>query len=274
MEDDKKENTAAPANGEADAPGQKDAELAIYANGVHKKYLSNEVLRGFDLAVPKGKAYGCAGVNGAGKSTFLKCLLDFCHYDKGTIEIFGQSSKNRLSRSRICFLPERFVPPYYLNGRQFVKFVMSLNHERYDEDRTVEMLKSMDLDLEALEKPVRSFSKGMTQKLGLASIFLLKRDLYILDEPMSGLDPKARALLKRLFRKIHDEDGGTLFFTSHSLSDIEEVCEEMALLHGGKVCFAGPPDDLLAHKGGETLEDAFMKLIQEPAATGEASAAS
>ena len=245
-------------------PADNGDALAISAHGVHKSYLSNTVLRGFDLAVPQGKAYGCAGVNGAGKSTFIKCLLDFCHYDKGKIEIFGRSSKNRLSRSRMCFLPERFVPPYYLNGRQFVKFVMSLNQEHYEEDKTVDMLHAIDLDLEALEKPVRSFSKGMTQKLGLASIFLLKRDLYVLDEPMSGLDPKARALLKRLFRKIH-EDGGTLFFTSHSLSDIEEVCEEMALLHGGKVCFAGTPDELLKNQeGSQSLEDAFMKLIEHP----------
>ncbi len=246
---------------------------AITARDVHKSYLRNKVLKGFDLTVPRGKAYGCAGVNGAGKSTFIKCLLDFCHYDKGTIEIFGRSSRDRLSRENMCFLPERFVPPYYLNGRQFVKFVMSLNHEDYDEGKTVEMLNSIDLDLEALDKPVRSFSKGMTQKLGLASIFLLERDLYILDEPMSGLDPKARALLKRLFRRIND-GGGTLFFTSHSLSDIEEVCEEMALLHGGRVCFSGTPDGLLReYEGSKTLEDAFMMLIEEPEESGEAQAA-
>ena len=244
--------------------GKADASLAIQAIDVHKKYLDNKVLRGFDLEVPTGTAYGCAGVNGAGKSTFLKCLLDFCHYTKGTINLFGQPSKERRSRSRICFLPERFVPPYYLNGRQFIKFVLSLNQGVYDEQKTVQMLEDLDLDLEALSKPVRSFSKGMTQKLGLASIFLLERDLYILDEPMSGLDPKARALLKRIFRRIH-EGGATLFFTSHSLSDIEEVCEVMALLHDGKVCFSGTPDELISQMGGGlSLEDAFMKLIQAP----------
>ena len=183
---------------------------AIYAKDVYKNYLDNKVLRGFDLSVPQGLSYGCAGVNGAGKSTFLKCMLDFCYYDKGTIEIFGKMSKKRTSRSNICFLPERFVPPYYLNGRQFIKFVMSLNHQEYNEQATVEMLTALDLDLEALKKSVRSYSKGMTQKLGLASIFLLKRDLYILDEPMSGLDPKARALLKVIFKEIVDA-GSTLF---------------------------------------------------------------
>lgn len=241
-----------------------DKELAIEARGVHKKYLQNHVLRGFDLEVPARMAFGCAGVNGAGKSTFLKCLLDFCYYDKGDIKIFGKPSKNRSSRARLCFLPERFVPPYYLNGRQFVKFILSLNHASYDEQKTAAMLKDIDLDLDALKKPVRSFSKGMTQKLGLASIFLLERDLYILDEPMSGLDPKARALLKRLFQRIRDR-GASLFFTSHSLSDIDEVCERMALLHAGKVAFIGTPAELMKEQGGAaSLEEAFMCLISQP----------
>lgn len=237
---------------------------AIIAQGVHKNYLDNAVLRGFDLKVPRGVSYGCAGVNGAGKSTFLKCLLDFCYFSKGTIEIFGLSSKKRASRANICFLPERFVPPYYLNGRQFIKFVMSLNQQEYNEAAAVKMLHALDLDLTALKKSVRSYSKGMTQKLGLASIFLLKHDLYILDEPMSGLDPKARALLKVIFKDIVAA-GATLFFTSHSLSDIEEVCEEMALLHDGRVCFAGTPAQLLKEQNdAPTLEAAFMQLIKAP----------
>ena len=240
------------------------AEFAIHAVDVHKNYLDNKVLRGFDLAVEKGKSFGCAGINGAGKSTFIKCLLDFCHYQSGTIKIFDLSSKNRLSRARLCFLPERFVPPYYLNGRQFIKFIMSLNNEKYDEAKAVEMVESIDLEIDALRKPVRSYSKGMTQKLGLATIFLLDRELYILDEPMSGLDPKARALVKLLLKKMHNM-GKTLFFTSHSLPDIEEVCEEMALLHGGKVRYTGTPDDLLGQLGHvDNLEEAFMVLIEEP----------
>ena len=242
--------------------------MAIHAQNVHKSYLTNHVLRGFSLDVPAGKSFGCAGVNGAGKSTFLKCLLDFCYYNKGEIEIFGQPSSEYSSRSLLGFLPERFFPPYYLNGREFIKFVLSLNQTRFDEDKTVAMFDSLDLDLDTLKRPVRSFSKGMTQKLGLAGVFLLDRELYILDEPMSGLDPKARALLKRKLKEIHS-GGSTIFFTSHSLSDIEEVCEDMALLHGGKVRFTGKPQDLMAQRGGsETLEEAFLKVItEEPSQT-------
>ena len=236
---------------------------AIQAKQVRKSYLVNEVLKGFDLTVPHGMSYGCAGVNGAGKSTFLKCLLDFCHYSGGSISIYGVPSTQRHSRARLAFLPERFVPPYYLNGRSFIKMVMQLNSEHYNEKEARQMLEYLDLDQAALSKPVRSFSKGMTQKLGLAACFLLKRDLYILDEPMSGLDPKARALLKRQFRRLLDQ-GATIFFTSHSLSDIEEVCEEMALLDRGRVQFAGRPDELRSRYGGgdHSLEEAFLRLIQ------------
>lgn len=249
------------------------ASLAIHAQGVHKNYLSNHVLRGFDLAVPAGKSFGCAGVNGAGKSTFLKCLLDFCYYTAGTISIFGEPSAKYSSRMRLGFLPERFYPPYYLNGRQFIKFVLSLNRAEYQEQKTIAMLEALDLDLDTLKKPVRLFSKGMTQKLGLASVFLLERELYILDEPMSGLDPKARALLKRKLKEIHTV-GSTIFFTSHSLSDIEEVCEEMAVLHGGRVCFTGKPQTLLGERGGsDSLEEAFLKIIaEEPAVAVEQTA--
>ena len=240
-----------------------DKEVAIEARQVRKSYLANEVLKGFDMVVPHGMSYGCAGINGAGKSTFLKCLLDFCHYSSGSISIYGVPSTQRRARERLAFLPERFVPPYYLNGRNFIKMVMHLNRERYSEQEARKMLDHLDLDLTALNKSVRSFSKGMTQKLGLAACFLLRRDLYILDEPMSGLDPKARALVKRQFRRLL-EDGATIFFTSHLLSDIEEVCEEMVLLDRGLVQFAGRPDDLRSKYGGgkESLEEAFLHLIK------------
>ena len=235
---------------------------AIKATGLRKAYLSNEVLRGFSISVRAGLTYGCAGVNGAGKSTFLKCLLDFCHYATGSLEIFGISSRLRSARARMSFLPERFVPPYYLNGRNFVKIVLSLNNHSYDETEVLAMFQNLDLDREALEKPVRSFSKGMTQKLGLASIFLLRRDLYIFDEPMSGLDPKARALLKKQFKRLK-ERSASLFFTSHSLFDIEEVCDQMAVLHQGLVAYEGSPRDLASQSSSGSLEEAYLALIQK-----------
>lgn len=100
----------------------------------------------------------------------------------------------------------------------------------------------------------------MTQKLGLAACFLARKDLYVLDEPLSGLDPKARALCKALLRRIGD-DGGTVFFTSHSLADVEEICDLMALLHEGRVLFSGAPAELRERTRKASLEEAFLKCI-------------
>ncbi len=123
------------------------------------------------------------------------------------------------------------------------------------------MFAALDLDIAALGKPVRAYSKGMTQKLGLAACFLSGRDLYVLDEPMSGLDPKARARAKDLLLKLRSE-GRTLLLTSHSLADIEEICDQMAVLHGGTLAYIGAPRGLCERQGESSLELAFLKCIE------------
>ena len=112
-----------------------------------------------------------------------------------------------------------------------------------------------------LERPVRQLSKGMTQKLGLAAAFLLERDLYVLDEPMSGLDPAARVAVKSVLRRLAAE-GRTLFFTSHVLADVEELCSSLAVLEAGAVRFRGTAVDLCRRYGEERLEQAFMRCVR------------
>lgn len=236
--------------------------------GLNKSYHGVPVLREVGLSLRAGEFFGFAGINGAGKSTLLKCLLDFCHYESGEIRIFGESSRRPAARARVAFLPERFIPPYYLTGGEFLRMMAALRGTAYSPQRAAEMLEKLDLERAALSKPARSFSKGMTQKLGLAACFLSGRDFYVLDEPMSGLDPKARALVKRRFRELR-ADGATLFFTSHMLADIEEICETVAVLHGGKIRYSGPPAGMREKYGDGrgTLEDAYLHIIGEsPAA--------
>ena len=123
------------------------------------------------------------------------------------------------------------------------------------------MFAALDLEVPALDKPVRAYSKGMTQKLGLAACFLSQRDLYVLDEPMSGLDPKARDRAKDLLLNLKSE-GRTLLFTSHSLADVEEVCDRVTVLHGGAMAYAGAPRGLCERHGEASLERAFLKCIE------------
>ena len=123
------------------------------------------------------------------------------------------------------------------------------------------MLADLELDPSALERPVGQLSKGMTQKLGLLGCFLTKRDLYVLDEPMSGLDPSGRVAVKSVLGRLTRE-GRTLFFTSHVLSDVEELCSVIAVLAGGVIRFHGAPAELCARYSEPQLERAFIQCAR------------
>jgi ABC-2 type transport system ATP-binding protein len=150
---------------------------------VSKSFGSAAVLREIDFALPAGQFLGLAGLNGAGKTTLIKCLLDFCEVDAGDIEIHGIPCRRPEARSRLAFLPERFIPPYFLTGREFVRAMLRLWRRDYHEQRVRAMFGELGLEPGALDKPVRSYSKGMTQKLGWPRFFRARS--VCADEPMS-----------------------------------------------------------------------------------------
>ena len=236
---------------------------------VRKKFGGTVVLDGVDFDVTSGQFWGLAGVNGAGKTTLIKCLLDFIEPDSGSIELNGTSFREARSRRTLVYLPERFIPPYFLSGAEFIRSMLGLYGQQFDVDRVDAICEELELSPESLKKPVRSLSKGMTQKLGLAVCFLSRRDIYILDEPMSGLDPIARVRVKRLLAGLRSE-GRTVLFTSHSLPDIEEICDHMAVLHKGKIAWWGAPSDLRERSGGKSLETAFLECLETCDRTTEA----
>ena len=242
---------------------------ALRFTGVSKTYAgastgsSANALSGFTLDIAPCDCFGLVGANGAGKTTLIKCLLDFCEPDRvngGTIEIFGVSHRKTEARARLAYLPERFNPPFYLTGRDFLQYMAKMHRAVYDETTAVQLLQELDLAPAALDKAVRAYSKGMNQKLGLAACMLSGKDLYILDEPTSGLDPRARILLKRKLKALNDA-GKTIFFTSHALADVEEMCSRVAVIDGGKLCFAGTPTELMQAQNATSMEAAFMALV-------------
>jgi ABC-2 type transport system ATP-binding protein len=238
---------------------------ALQFSNVSKNFGTHAALKDVGFSVEREEYFALVGINGAGKTTLLKCLLDFCEINAGTIEIFGTSHRLTPARKRMSFLPERFIPPFYLTGRDFLQYMLKLQGLSYDPIRVEDMLVALDLDLAALRLPVRAYSKGMTQKLGLAACFLASKELYVLDEPTSGLDPKARARLKAKFRELRSQ-ARTMFFTSHTLADVEEMCDRMAVIHDGRVFFVGTPQQLCRLHTAPNLEQAFLSCIGEPGA--------
>lgn len=236
------------------------SDAALHFAQVTKSYSGVPALSDFTLEVQRGEFFGLVGVNGAGKTTLIKCLLDFCDHDEGEIRIFGAPHRETGSRARLAYLPERFNPPFYLTGRDFLRYMFRLYRTLYEETRVERMFGALDLELSALDRPARAYSKGMTQKLGLAACLLSGKDLYVLDEPTGGLDPKARALLKGELRELK-RAGRTVFFTSHALADVAEMCDRMAVLHAGRLRFAGTPQELAGRHGARDLEQAFLACI-------------
>ncbi|MDH5534070.1 MAG: ABC transporter ATP-binding protein [Betaproteobacteria bacterium] len=233
---------------------------ALRFSGVEKCFGRVAALANFTLEVPAGEVFGLVGENGAGKTTLIKCLLDFCDVDGGRIEIFGVRHRLTAARARLAFVPERFNPPFYLTGRDFLQYLARLHRVPYDELRVEALFKALDLDQSALTRPARTYSKGMTQKLGLVACLLSNKELYVLDEPTSGLDPKARALLKRELRQLRAARR-TIFLTSHSLADVEEMCDRMAVMHQGRLRFAGSPGEFVRQFDARDIEQAFLACI-------------
>jgi ABC-2 type transport system ATP-binding protein len=235
--------------------------LVIEFKAVCKDYPPLQVLDHIDLQILPGEFFCLVGVNGAGKTTLLKSLLDLCDIETGRIELFGIPHTDCHARTDLAFLPEQFVPPYYLTGQNFLTYMAKLHNVMFDKNQAIEICQTLDLAVSALKQPVRDYSKGMAQKLGLAACFLSNKRLLVFDEPMNGLDPKARAYVKDYFLNLKAK-GTTLFFSTHLLADVEVLCDRMAILHEGRLQFVGTPTECCKTFATSDLEQAYLNCIQ------------
>jgi ABC-2 type transport system ATP-binding protein len=202
-------------------------------------------LEGLDLTIPRGEVFGYLGPNGSGKTTTLKILMGLVRADSGEARVLGLPLSDRDWRHRIGYLPEHPYLYDYLTPLEYLDYVgrlfgMSAEARR---SRARELLELLGLSASA-ELPMRRFSKGMVQRAGLAQALMNDPEVVFLDEPMSGLDPLGRRLVRDVILDLK-EKGKTVFFSTHILSDAESLCDRVALLRGGKLIASGRLDDIL-----------------------------
>jgi ABC-2 type transport system ATP-binding protein len=236
---------------------------AIDFNAVCKRFGDQAALCSVSFSVPAGSIFGLVGLNGAGKTTLLKCLMDFSFPDSGDVRIFARPTTEASARGPLAYLSERFVPPAYLSGLEYLQMMSRLYGVACDAERIAAAAAAIDLDLKYLALRVGAYSKGSGQKLGIAAVLLSEQRLLVLDEPMSGLDPRARACLRAEI-KAAQRRGATVLFSSHSLTDIDELCDSFAVLHQGAIRYVGGAAELRLRTGAATLESAFLQVIEEP----------
>ena len=220
-----------------------------------------EALRALDLFISEGEVFGFLGPNGAGKSTTIKLLLNFIRPSSGSIMIEGKGPSDKNVRRSIGYLPEN---PYFydhLSAEELLRFGGgSCNlDDAVIRERSSTLLQDLDL-VDARKRPLRSYSKGMVQRAGIALALIHDPKILILDEPMSGLDPMGRKKVFDLILRLK-ANGKTVFYSSHILNDIERLCDRAAILINGSLRrLINVNADL---KNGATLEDEFFEEVKK-----------
>lgn len=204
-----------------------------------------EAVRKINFEVRRGEVFGLLGPNGAGKTSTMKMLLGLVFANRGSIELFGLKPGDRDAMKRIGYMPENPYVYQYLKPLEFLDLCGRLMGMQGAERRRASMAIVERVGLaHALDRPIGKFSKGMTQRIGLAQALLHDPDLLILDEPMSGLDPIGRKEVRDIVMEQRAK-GKTILFTSHILSDVELLCDRVAIVHKGKITAQGGLDELL-----------------------------
>lgn len=222
-----------------------DVECVIETSRLNKSFGEKVAVRDLTLQVCRGEVFGFLGPNGAGKTTAVKMLLGLIQPSAGEGRLFGQPLGQPEIRRRVGFLPEHFRFHDWLTAAEFLKLHADLYHMPHDaiQTRIPELLALVGLE-EFAAKKLRTFSKGMLQRIGLAQALLNHPELVILDEPTSGLDPVGRRLVRDIIRELRQK-GTTVFLNSHLLSEVEITCDRVAFIKHGQVITTRPLQALL-----------------------------
>ncbi|OFZ30358.1 MAG: phosphonate ABC transporter ATP-binding protein [Bdellovibrionales bacterium RIFCSPHIGHO2_01_FULL_40_29] len=218
---------------------------------------AQQVLKDISFSVEKGQFVGFIGPNGAGKTTTLKCALEFIFPDSGEVRFFDEKFALH-HRQKIGFLPERPFFQEFLTGIEFLNLHWSLSQQPAEnfKNRSMEVLEQVKLT-HAKDKKLKDYSKGMLQRIGIAQALITEPELLIFDEPMSGLDPDGRILIKQILLGLKEQKK-TILMSSHLLEDVEELCSQIIIVHAGQIVYSGPLAEFT--KNFKTLEAAYRQF--------------
>jgi len=217
-------------------------------------------VKDLNLSVRAGEVFGFLGPNGAGKTTTMNVLLGFVNATSGSAYLFGVDVREPIARQRIGYLPELTYYYKFLTAEEILRFYARIFRiPRAETDRRIdELLKLVELEA-ARNRPLKTYSKGMQQRVGLAQALINDPDLLILDEPTSVLDPIGRMKVREIIQRLKN-NGKTVFFSSHELGEVETVCDRVAIINQGELKVEGRVSELV-EKYQTGLENIFLNLI-------------
>ena len=213
-----------------------------------------------NLQITQGEVLGLLGPNGAGKTTAMNVLLGFVNATKGDAKIFGRTAREPQARQKLGYLPEMTYYYKFLTAEELLRYYARIFKipKPQLEQRVDDVLKLVDLQ-HARKRLIKTYSKGMQQRIGLAQALINDPSLLVLDEPTSGLDPVGRMHVREIIHRLKDE-GKTVLFSSHELGEVETVCDRVAILHEGRLRVIGAVD-VLAKEHNCGLEQLFLRVI-------------
>ena len=234
-------------------------EFLLSLEGVYKKFKKTQVLKGINLRVHAGEIFCLLGVNGAGKTTLIRSILGLLRIDQGRILFKGYPCQPADIQKNFGFLPENFLPPKNLRGIEFLKILGSGFHLKLS--RVEALLELVGLAQHS-RKAIGVYSRGMIQRLGLATCLLKDPEVIILDEPTLGLDPLGQKQVLNLISDLNRR-GKTIFFSSHILSQVEQLKARIAIINTGRIVCESRVEEILEKHKASSLEEAFLKEVEK-----------
>ncbi len=237
----------------------------VYVKNLTKIYGDTVALKGVSFSVNRGEIYCLVGPNGAGKTTTFRILSTLILPTSGEAYIEGYSVVDEPERVReiISYLPEDVGTYKNLTGYEYLKFVASIYFR--DHGSVLDAIKRgkeiSDLTEEELNKPMKTYSKGMKRRIQIARALMVRPKIAILDEPGSGLDPVQKHYIRKIIRLYAKSEGTTVLMSTHEMAEAEEICDRVAILYRGEIVARGTPKEIIDRLGESSLEKAFIKIV-------------